>query len=151
MDYVHTISAAVMNALVEAAGTELSPGRGVVSGVALDCQGRPMLGGMLRFFGQDGDELDAAHVSYFDGRLPPGIDPTRAYSNRDGRYAVVNVPPADLARVELWGVPGDDDTDSDEPVLVACEEVGVHADSLSVLVLHPARSDGPQACGQDPL
>ena len=117
-EVVHTISAAVIAALVEQSGIELSPGRGVVSGVAV----------------------------YFNGQTPPGIDPAQPYGNRDGRYAVVDVAPAEAARVELWGVPDGEA----EPVLVACEETGVHADSLSILVLQPARSDGPAKCGQDP-
>jgi hypothetical protein len=145
-EVVHAISAAVMAALTEQSGVELSPGRGLVSGVALDCQGRPMSGGVLRFFGQNGEEIDASQVVYFNGQNPPGIDPAQAYGNRDGRYAVVDVAPADAARVELWGVPDGEA----EPALVACEETGVQADSLSILVLHPARSDGPAKCGQNP-
>ncbi|WP_428262492.1 hypothetical protein [Haliangium sp.] len=153
VENLNTITAATLNGLAASVGGEVRAATGVVSGRLRDCQGRPLAGAVMRIFDEDGVEIelgpkvDDAQVYYFDGAVPPALDATGEYTSIDGRFAAVNMPPSGLARIELWGVPEGEA----EPVLVACEELGIHADTLSVIALLPTRSDGPTRCGEVPL
>ena len=140
---VNTISEAAMLGLADQADVTLDRERGVISGAVLDCHGRPMIGAVARVFsGDDGTSDPGTTFSYFGTQTPPAIDPTLVHTSASGRYAIVNTPPGDV-RVEIWGRP----PGSNDVQLIACEPAAAFAESLTVLVMLPMRSDGPTACG----
>ena len=95
-----------------------------------------------RFGSKDGAEITDATLVYFDGTLPPGLDPSAEATSSDGRYAGLDVPPT-ATRVEAWG-----SLDGSAPSPIACEPLQVEPDTLTVLVLRPTRADAPPACAR---
>ena len=119
-------------------GAPVDPTRGIAAGRVLDCRDQPLSQVRMRYYDESGALLDVRHL-YFDGMLPPGLAPAAINTATDGRYAAIDVPPS-AARAEAWGYVDDALT------RLSCEPIQVEADTLSVLVMRPARSDGPAAC-----
>ena len=145
-EWLNTITEATLSGLVAAAGNRFDTDRGVLSGRLLDCADRPVAGGWLRVFAADGSEIQdregGAQRVYFDGALPPGIDPEASFTALDGRWAAANIP-AGAVRIEAWGLlPGDR-----RPSLLSCEAVDSFAGSLSVVALRPLDAEPASGCG----
>ncbi|MEM9071142.1 MAG: hypothetical protein AAGE52_21710, partial [Myxococcota bacterium] len=124
---INTFSRGTLADFESVLGFAVDPARGIVSGRILDCQDRPLENVEVRWF--DDDREIAGDSIYFNGALPPALDIERDRSASDGRYA--GILPPEVSRVEAWGVV------DGETVRIACEDVQVEPDSLSVLVLKP--------------
>ncbi len=120
-------------------------GTAVVTGQALDCQGRPLANARVRLFDANGEitlSNDTPTRSfYFASGLPAA---RQSETNTDGLYGATNITlPADgRVRVETWGV-REGDT---EPTIIGCEWVQIGADGITIINVGPKRSDGPTDC-----
>jgi hypothetical protein len=119
------------------------PGTAIVSGSLSDCEGRAIANAVLRLYRGDtllqpGPNPDDYFIGYFNGASLP--DRRRQYTNTDGIYAAANVDPGtEPLRIELWAVLGDSDTLE----RIACEEVQVFADAVTIVSVGPERGDYP--------
>lgn len=141
-DTINTLNRGTIAGFEAQLERSLDPARGIAAGRVLDCQGRALSEARLRYFAADGAEITDATLVYFDGTLPPGLDPSAEATSSDGRYAGLDVPPT-ATRVEAWG-----SLDGSAPSPIACEPLQVEPDTLTVLVLRPTRADAPPACAR---
>ena len=126
-------------------------GRAVLLGTIVDCAGEPVRGAVVHLFQGDveitsGPGAMDTFFGYFNGSRSPA--PTATHTNYDGIFAGANLlPSADASpvRVELRGVV----EDGGDPVLLACEEVGLFGDGASLARLEPLRSDYRSGHGCD--
>ena len=118
-------------------------GRGIVSGSIVDCAGEEIRGAEVHMFNGDTEIVGGpgamdTFFGYFNGsRLPAA---TAVYTNYDGIFAGANVNVPDAGspiRVELRGVT----EEGGDPVLLACEEIEIFADAVSIISVGPLRSD----------
>lgn len=121
-------------------------GTGIVSGSVTDCMGRPIAGGVLRLF-REGVELIPGpgmtdfFVGYFNGTVP---DVRADWTDEGGIYASANVQPTEApVRVEIWAVPAE----GQEFQRIACEEVRMFADAVTIISVGPLRADYPSGSG----
>jgi len=128
-------------------GFRRAPGTAILAGRVRDCMATPVRGVTARAFAPDGTEIAEGegatdpHYRYFDGRSFPSAD--APYTQEDGLFAAANfaIPSGEMPiRVEIWGRL---ETASAEPVLLACEQARLFADTVTILNMGPSRSDGP--------
>ncbi len=136
-DTINTFSRGTLAGFEQTLGRDNDPTLGILAGRVLDCQERAISGAQLRWFDDEGTELDDAPI-YFDGMLPPSLDVGATDTAIDGRYA--GILPTTATRVEAWGIM------NGTAERIACEAIQVEPDTLSVLVLRPTRADAPIAC-----
>ncbi|WP_236606903.1 hypothetical protein [Sandaracinus amylolyticus] len=118
------------------------PGTAIVSGSFTDCAGAPVGNAVVRVFRGSTEIAPGANpTDFFAGyfgntRLP---DATRTTTNpMNGLFAAANAEATtDPIRVELWG----SRTEGAAAERVACEEIQVFADGVTIVTLGPLRND----------
>jgi hypothetical protein len=118
-------------------------GRGIVSGSVFDCAGEEIRGAQVHMFQGDTEIMGGSgsmdtFFGYFNGSRIPA--PMATYTNYDGIFAGANVNVPDDGspiRVELRGVI----EEGGDPVLLACEEIEIFADAVSIISVGPLRND----------
>jgi hypothetical protein len=120
------------------------PGTAIVSGSVTDCMGRGIMNAVLRVYRGDtelrtGPNPTDFFIGYFNDANVP--DPRRTVTNLNGLYAAANVDfvPDMPIRIELWAVL----EEGGELRRIACEEVRVFADAVTIISVGPTRSDYP--------
>lgn len=122
-----------------------APGSYIIAGRFFDCANNDLSNVIVRAFHEDGSEVfagespSAPHVAYFDGDENPDANAT--YSNTDGLYAVINVPPVgdhEAMRVEAWAFTG---TGTGAATMIGCEVVEAFSNGVSIVNIGPQRSD----------
>jgi hypothetical protein len=122
-------------------------GSAVVMGTLLDCAGEPVYGLQVRLRRSDGtiipegDRNPDPHYRYFDGDFFPSS--RQPWSHVDGLFIVANLPPTDgPVLVEVIGRRRGDATN----VVLACEQLVLLADGVTIVNIDPLRADGPALC-----
>lgn len=122
------------------------PGTGIVTGNVSDCGGDTVEGAILRVFRGDTEVLPGPaqtdfFIGYFNGSVPAA---TRRFTDPGGIYAAANIDPTDdPVRVEIYAVIAE----GAEPTLVACEEVRMFPDAVTIISVGPVRNDYPAGSG----
>ncbi|AKF05451.1 hypothetical protein [Sandaracinus amylolyticus] len=123
------------------------PGTAIVSGTLTDCAGAPAANAQVRIF-RGGTELVTGPGStdffsgYFNAANLP--DSNRTATNTNGLFAAANAEATDEPlRVELWGVR----TEGMPAERVACEEIEVFADAVTIVNVGPLRNDYASGSG----
>lgn len=117
------------------------PGTAIVSGSVTDCAGDEVENAVLRI-SRGGTQLVQGpnptdfFIGYFNGSGLPSA--SRMYTNTDGIYAAANVEAsAEPIRVELWART----EEGGDLRPIACEEIEVFADAVTIISVGPLRSD----------
>jgi hypothetical protein len=126
------------------------PGTAIVSGSITDCAGDEVANARLRVFRGatevlPGPAMTDFFVGYFNGMSGPS--PSRVTTHVDGIYAAANLDPAGgPVRVELWAPIVVDGAE----MRLACEEIRVFANAVTIISVGPARGDYPAGHGCAP-
>ncbi|MDQ3032217.1 MAG: hypothetical protein M3Y87_07365 [Myxococcota bacterium] len=117
------------------------PGTAIVSGSVVDCAGDEVQNAVLRVYRGDSEVLPGPNatdffIGYFNGSGLPSA--TRQYTNTDGIYAAANVAAsAEPIRVEVWART----EEGADLRAIACEEIEVFADAVTIISVGPLRND----------
>ena len=133
-------------------GFRRAAGKAIVAGIVYDCAQETVYGATVRIATEDGTyiaegELSSEpHYRYFNGDNFPSAE--QEHTHADGLYAVANIETPETGGqpifIEVWGRTSEEAT---EPVLLACEQAWIFADSISIVNVEPLRSDGPACPG----
>lgn len=120
------------------------PGTAIVSGSVVDCSadgGTEVENAVLRLFRGDAEIIPGPSstdffIGYFNGSGLPSA--TRQYTNTDGIYAAANVEAsAEPVRAEIWART----EEGADMRPIACEEIEVFADAVTIISVGPLRND----------
>jgi hypothetical protein len=130
---------------------EVDEDKAVIAGAAYDCMRQPtqdddegyISGAQVIVYDSDGNIPDSTIVHYFNGDLEsPFPSKDQPYTNQDGLWTAINVPPGDL-RVELWG------NRDGELTLLGATELQSEANSINIAHIYAGYGDGvkwPEEC-----
>jgi hypothetical protein len=118
------ISVSLANTLTAFINKERTPGLGVLAGAIRDCDVHEVKGAIATVSTTSAvaDHVDGAETYYFSGgsrSLPVRLS-QQAYSNEDGLFMVIELPPSSSdVYLQVWGFLPDQDPASDELTLIA--------------------------------
>ena len=118
------ISVSLANTLTAFINKERTLGLGVLAGAIRDCDGNEVKGAITTVSNgrATADHVDGAETYYFSGgsrSLPIRLS-QQAYTNEDGLFMVIELPPSSSdVYLQVWGFLPDQDPASDEPTLIA--------------------------------
>ena len=118
------ISVSLANTLTAVINKERTLGLGVLAGAIRDCDGNEVKGAIATVSNgrTTADHVDGAETYYFSGgsrSLPIRLS-QQAYTNEDGLFMVIELPPSSSdVYLQVWGFLPDQDPASDEPTLIA--------------------------------
>jgi hypothetical protein len=117
------ISLMLANALPAFINKTRTPGLGVVAGAIRDCDHHEVSGAIATVSSTPSTTttLDGAETYYFSGgsqSLPVRLS-QQAYTNEDGLFMAIELPPTGTAYLQVWGFLPDQDPGSDELTLLA--------------------------------
>jgi len=123
-DQIEPISVSLANTLTAFINKERTLGLGVLAGAIRDCDGNEVSGAIATVSASRGspDHVDGAETYYFSAgsrSLPVRLS-QQAYTNDDGLFMVIELPPSQTAYyLQVWGFLPDQDPASDELTLIA--------------------------------
>jgi hypothetical protein len=118
------ISVSLANTLTAFINKERTLGLGVLAGAIRDCDGHEVSGAIATVSATraEADHVNGAETYYFSGgsrSLPVRLS-QRAYTNEDGLFMVIELPPSSSdVYLQVWGFTPDQDPGSDELTLIA--------------------------------
>ena len=118
------ISVSLANTLTAFINKERTLGLGVLAGAIRDCDGHEVSGAIATVSSTRAspDHVDGAETYYFSGgsrSLPVRLS-QRAYTNEDGLFMVIELPPSSSdVYLQVWGFLPEQDPASDELTLIA--------------------------------
>jgi hypothetical protein len=118
------ISVSLANTLTAFINKERTLGLGVLAGAIRDCDGHEVSGAIATVSATraEADHVMGAETYYFSGgsrSLPVRLS-QRAYTNEDGLFMVIELPPSSSdVYLQVWGFTPDQDPGSDELTLIA--------------------------------
>ena len=123
-DQIEPISVSLANTLTAFINKERTLGLGVLAGAIRDCDGNEVSGAIATVSASRGspDHVDGAETYYFSAgsrSLPVRLS-QQAYTNDDGLFMVIELPPSQTPfYLQVWGFLPDQDPASDELTLIA--------------------------------
>lgn len=135
MKDLEPISLSLANALPAFINQTRTPGLGVLAGAIRDCDGHEVQGAIATVSSTRGapEHLDGAATYYFqpagDQDLPVRLS-QQPYTNGDGLFMTIELPPTPTAYLQVWGFLPDQDPATDEMTLIAEIPAPVVADTV---------------------
>jgi hypothetical protein len=135
MKDLEPISQSLANALPAFINQTRTPGLGVLAGAIRDCDQHEVMGAIATVSSTRGspEHLDGAATYYFqpagDQDLPVRLS-QQAYTDNDGLFMVIELPPTSTAYLQVLGYLPDQDPSTDQMTLIAEIPAPVLADSV---------------------
>lgn len=121
------------------------PGQGILAAAIRDCQGHEVAGAIATVSTVSGavDHADGADTYYFSATATsvPVQHGGQKATNKDGRFMVIGVDPADEIFIQVWGFLADQDPATDELTLIAELAAPSIADALVTASLEARRTE----------
>lgn len=128
---ISTVSKATGAAIPALVGISRTPGTGVLAGALRDCQKHELSNFTATVSTTPGatTELQGARTFYFQNGLP-ARNTVVPIANKDGLFAILELPPAPTAYVQMWGYLTQEDLDNGNATLLSELAVPVIADNM---------------------
>lgn len=149
---IGSISELTANALPAFIGVTRTAGRGVLAGALRDCDNNEVKGtiatvssvsGMPTHLDGDGctEEKPCTQTYYFSAGSTslPVRHSQQIYTNSDGLFMAIELPPLSASFLQVWGFLGSQDPTSDDMTLLAEIPSPVFADTIVTFSLEPLR------------
>lgn len=128
---ISTVSKATGAAIPALVGISRTPGTGVLAGALRDCDHHELSNFTATVSTTPGSttELQGARTFYFQNGLP-ARNTVVPIANKDGLFAILELPPAPTAYVQMWGYLTQADVDDGNLTLLSELAVPVIADNM---------------------
>jgi hypothetical protein len=128
---ISTVSKATGAAIPALVGISRTTGTGVLAGALRDCQLHELSNFTATVSSQSGvkSELTGARTFYFQNGLP-ARNTVVPIANKDGLFAILELPPTQTAYVQMWGYLDQAAVDAGEETLLSELAVPVIADNM---------------------
>ncbi len=138
---VSTATAATLPALI---GVTRTLGTGILAGAMRDCAGKEMSNFIATVSSTQGTvtHLDGVDTYYFSPAVSlPVRHGQQAHSSKNGLFMAIEMQPAPIAYVQIWGYPTQADLDTDRLTLVGELKTKVIADTVITGSYEPLRAN----------
>ncbi len=140
-----SVSVLTANALPAFIGVTRTPGLGIVAGAMRDCQDHEVYGAIATVSSTSGSvtPLEGADTYYFSAgstTLPVRWS-QQAFTNKDGLFMTIELPPTASAYLQVWGYIDGQDTATEDMTLLSEIPTPVLADNVVTFSLEPLRTE----------